>query len=69
VTQHHTLPRATIAIVKTKGGKEAHANITLQVPLDEAFGRIAAFLAASQELGCVVTVDIKVIEQQAKIPS
>ena len=69
MTNHHALPRAAIATVKTKGGKDAHAAITLHVPLDEDFGRISAFLAACQELACTVAVTIEVIEQQERLPS
>jgi len=65
MTRHNALPRATIATVKTRGGKDAHAAITLHVPLDEAYGRAAAFLAACQELDCVVSISVDIIEEQA----
>ncbi len=63
-----TLPRGVIATVKTTGGKDAHATISLHVPLDGAFGRIAAFLAACQELSCTVSVTMEVVELEERLP-
>ena len=60
----HTLPRAELTSIKTKGGKEAYAAITIHIPLDEHFAAAAPFLIACQEFGCVIAVDLTVIEEQ-----